>query len=76
MTEQEVKTRKRRTLEEREADAKAELEEIQKMKLDRYKGKVTEAVSLLEAVVVIAGIPPDLKASITTVIPVLKKHAG
>ena len=74
--QEEVQRRKRRTLEEREADLKAELEEIQKMRLSRYKEKVTEAVSMLESIAATPGLPPDLTQTIRNVLPSLKKHAG
>lgn len=75
-TEADAKRRKRRTLEERQADLEAELEEVKKMRLLRYKEKVTEAVAILEAVGIVQGIPADLAQTVKNVLPLLKKHAG
>lgn len=75
-TDDAAKRRKRRTLEERQADLEAELEEVKKMRLLRYKEKVTEAVAILEAVGIVQGIPPDLSQTVKNVLPLLKKHAG
>lgn len=80
MSEQQVKERKRRTLEEREADAKAELERIAAMRASKYKKNCAEIVSCIEAILAAqaAGVtvPADLIATCKSANVVFNKYAG
>lgn len=79
MSEQEVKQRKRRSLEEREAEAKAELERIAAMRASKYKKNCAEIVSCIRAIVEAqaAGVqvPADLIAVCKSSNAVFNKYA-